>query len=144
MLEIREMRETDLEQVAEIERRTFSEPWTAKGFADSMAQPCTLYLTALFDGEIAGYCGLFQSFDEADITNVAVAEAYRGRGVGEAMLRELMVQGSLRGISAYTLEVRQGNLPARRLYEKLGFEAAGIRKKFYQKPVEDGVIMWKR
>lgn len=144
MLEIREMQAEDLEQVAEIERAAFSVPWTAKGFADSMKQDCTLFLAAVRDGKIAGYCGMFQSFEEADITNVAVEEESRGQGIAEAMLRELMKRGGERGISAYTLEVRLGNVPARRLYEKLGFEAAGIRKNFYEKPVEDAVIMWKR
>lgn len=138
------MRTDDLEQVAEIEKNTFSVPWSAKGFADSMEQDCTLFLTALRDGKIAGYCGMFQSFDEADITNVAVEEKSRGLGIAEAMLRELMERGKERGVSAYTLEVRRGNAPARRLYEKLGFERVGIRKNFYEKPVEDAVIMWKR
>lgn len=144
MLEIREMKQDDLPRVAEIEKSIFSVPWSAQGFADSMKQECTLFLTAVQDGEIAGYCGMFQSFDEADITNVAVEEKCRGRGIAEAMLRELMSRGTGRGISAYTLEVRLGNAPARRLYEKLGFETAGIRRNFYEKPVEDAVIMWKR
>lgn len=144
MLEIREMQTGDLERVAEIEKSIFSMPWSAKGFADSMEQDCTLFLTAVWDGEIAGYCGMFQSFDEADITNVAVAEKSRGRGIAQAMLKELMKKGKERGIAAYTLEVRVGNAAARRLYEKLGFETAGIRRNFYEKPVEDAVIMWKR
>lgn len=144
MLEIRKMQTGDLERVAEIEKSIFSVPWSAKGFADSMKQDCTLFLTAVQNGEIAGYCGMFQSFDEADITNVAVRAESRGQGIAEAMLHELMKQGAQRGISAYTLEVRQGNVPARRLYEKLGFEAVGSRKNFYEKPTEDAVIMWKR
>ena len=138
------MQPGDLEQVAEIEKSIFSMPWSAKGFADSMEQECTLFLAAVWNGKIAGYCGMFQSFEEADITNVAVEEKSRGQGIAQAMLRELMKRGKERGIAAYTLEVRRGNTAARRLYEKLGFVTAGIRRNFYEKPVEDAVIMWKR
>lgn len=144
MLEIREMQSGDLGAVAEIEKSIFSMPWSEKGFADSMRQECTLFLAAVRDGKIVGYCGMFQSFDEADITNVAVEEKSRGQGIAQTMLRELMKRGAERGITAYTLEVRLGNVAARRLYEKLGFETASVRKNFYEKPVEDAVIMWKR
>lgn len=144
MLVIREMQISDLKQVAEIERAIFTVPWSEKGFADSLLQDCTRYLTAEDDGEIVGYCGMFRSFDEANITNVAVREESRGRGVAERMLKELMRQGEAQGIRAYTLEVRVSNIPARRLYEKLGFEDAGIRRNFYERPTEDAVIMWKR
>ncbi len=144
MLEIREMLLSDLDRVAEIEKEIFSVPWTKKGFADSMSQEYTKYLVALEDGEIAGYCGYFQSFEEADITNVAVESSFRGKGIAKKMLLQLMEEGEKRGIHAYTLEVRKSNDPARKLYEKLGFEEAGIRKNFYEKPIEDAVIMWKR
>ncbi len=143
-IEIRKMRLTDLKRVAEIEKEIFSVPWSEKGFADSLKQDCTLYLTVLQDEEIIGYCGMFQSFDEADITNVAVAEKSRGTRTATRMLTELMKRGEARGIHAYTLEVREGNQPARHLYRKLGFEEAGIRKNFYEKPAENAVIMWKR
>lgn len=144
MLTFREMCREDLAQVAEIEKACFSIPWSMQGFADSMALPDTLYLVALEDGEIAGYCGLFQSFDEADITNVAIREQSRGQGAAFAMLAELMRRGEERGITAFTLEVRVSNGAARRLYEKLGFEEVGIRPDFYEKPREAAAIMWKR
>ncbi len=141
MLTIREMKPSDLQRVAEIEKQIFSMPWSKKGFADSIKQDCTLFLTVEEDGEIVGYCGLLQSFDEAEITNVAVEEKSRGQGIAKRMLKELLRRGSERGIRVYTLEVRKGNVPARNLYEKLGFQELGIRKNFYERPVEDAVIM---
>ena len=144
MLEIRFMKTEDLEKVAAIESSLFSMPWSAKGFLDSMNLAYTIYLTALWDCKVAGYCGLLQSFEEADITNVAVAKEFQERGIAFAMLVELLKLGNEKGISDYTLEVRVSNAPAIHLYEKLGFVNEGIRKNFYEKPREDAMIMWKR
>lgn len=140
--QLRLMEESHLDQVAEIEKRIFSEPWSRKGFADSLRSPDTCYVAAVVSGRVAGYCGFLQSFDEADITNMAVDEPYRGIGVGKRMLEELMKRGKSRGVSRFTLEVRVSNEAAIRLYEKLGFFTVGVRKNFYSKPTEDGAIMW--
>lgn len=139
---VRRMCEADLDQVARIERDIFSEPWSRDGFAASLADPNTLYLVAEADGAVAGYCGLLRSFDEADITNVAVRETYRKRGIGRSMLEELMKQAREEGVDRFTLEVRVSNQPAIELYQSLGFESVGIRPRFYAFPVEDAMIMW--
>lgn len=141
---VRQMEPGDIPQVVEIEKNTFSVPWSESSFTDTLNREDTLYLVAEEEGEILGYCGLWQSLYEGEIPNVAVKEGYRRRGVGKALLQALFLEGEKRGITAYTLEVRQGNTAALRLYEKLGFEAAGIRPGFYTKPKEDAVIMWKR
>jgi ribosomal-protein-alanine N-acetyltransferase len=141
-LEITEMTEQDVAEAAQLEQEIFSMPWTSQGFLDSLQLADTLYLTARENGRLIGYCGLFQSFDEADITNVAVAPQCRNQGVGRQMLTELMRRGSARGISRYTLEVRAGNDAAIHLYQSIGFASVGIRKNFYEKPTEDAVIMW--
>ena len=141
-LEITEMKQEDIPAVAALEREIFSMPWSENGFLSALSSSDTLYLTARADGRVVGYCGLLQSFDEADITNVAVSPAYRGRSVGYRMLSELMEAGKTRGIERYTLEVRVSNQAALALYEKLGFASVGVRKNFYEKPKEDAVIMW--
>lgn len=138
------MKEKDLDQVAAIEKKYFSMPWSKQAFLDSLMLSHTLYMVAELTGTVVGYCGCYQYLEEAEIVNVAVDEPYRGQGVGRGMLTELMKLGLERGIFAYTLEVRAGNLPAIHLYESLGFENVGIRKNFYQKPTEDAVIMWRR
>ena len=84
------------------------------------------------------------SCGEADIDKVMVEEASRGRHVAERLLEELFARGEARGVEAYTLEVRVGNEPAIGLYRKLGFESAGVRPGFYEKPTENALIMWKR
>lgn len=141
-LKITEMKPQDVQEVASLERKIFSQPWSEKGFLDSLGLPDTLYLVVRDEERLVGYCGFLQSFEEADITNVAVAPEYRSRGVGRRMLKELMARGNTRGIRRYTLEVRAGNGPALHLYRSLGFESVGVRKNFYEMPREDAVIMW--
>lgn len=141
---IRRMEERDLPQVAAIEADSFSVPWSEKAFRDSIAMYHTIFLVAELAGEIAGYCGCYQSLEEAEITNVAVRQDLRGQGIARKLLRELFRIGTAQGAFAYTLEVRVSNAPAIHLYETLGFESVGIRRNFYEKPTEDAMIMWRR
>ena len=143
MLEIRKMELSDLDQVMEIERISFSVPWTRQDFADSIQKPSAIYLVAVEDGVVAGYCGLWGILDEGDINNVAVSPEYRGRNIGTKLLEQLFEYGGKAGITAYTLEVRAGNGPAIALYHKAGFKEAGVRKNYYTAPAEDALIMWK-
>ena len=143
MLEIRAMQAEDLEAVVRTESQIFSRPWSRIGFEDALRQKETIYLVAYEKDKLAGNCGQLQSYDEADITNVAVVEKFRKKGVATELLEQLFLRGYERGIENFTLEVRVGNAPAIHLYEKLGFERSGIRQNFYEKPKEDALIMWK-
>ncbi len=139
---IAKMEPEDILRTAWLERQIFSMPWSEKSFEESLRSKDALYLTAKAGGTLAGYCGFYQSFEEADIMNVAVAREFRRQGVAYRMLCALMELGRERGILRYTLEVRAGNQAALHLYEKLGFKSVGIRRGFYEKPREDAVIMW--
>lgn len=144
-MNIRLMAEEDVESVSNIERQLFSKPWTKQDFLNSMSDRHNIYLVAENDQhEVVGYCGIWGVLDEGQITNVAVREEDQGKGIGYEMLQELIEIGKNEGLSQYTLEVRVSNKKAIRLYEKLGFEEEGIRKEFYDKPVEDASIMWLR
>lgn len=138
---VRPMTEQDLDEVVEIENATFSQPWSKQGFLDTLKNKDTLYLVAEENGEVLGYLGLWQSFEEADITNVAVKSTARRKGVGTALLEEIKKQAESRGITVLTLEVRKSNEAAIYLYEKQGFHSVGIRPGFYDMPKEDAVIM---
>ena len=144
MIQIRLMRQEDLDSVAQIEQETFSMPWSREGFASSLGRKDTLYLSAFSDGELAGYCGLLQVLDEGEITNVAVKKCFRGQKIASMLMAELLKKGNDRGITFFVLEVRKSNKYAIRLYEKAGFLQAGNRKNFYEKPIEDAVIMCKQ
>lgn len=140
----RPMEERDTAAAAQIEALSSREPWSQKAYADALKDPNAFYLAAQQDGNVIGCCGFWQSFEDADICNVVVAESCRRKGIAKEMLRALMEEGKKRGIVNFTLEVRSGNTPAIRLYEKLGFVTEGVRKGFYSNPKEDALIMWKR
>ena len=163
---VRRMREEDIPQVVEIEKIAFSRPWTKSIFKAVLLLPYAAYYVAVEDGEtgadavntvltgqesaefvpgkIVGVCGVKKIFEEGDISNVAVHPDYRGRGISRKMLEVLMREACEDGVQAFTLEVRAGNEIAVNLYESLGFCTEGIRPRFYEDPVEDGLIMWKR
>lgn len=144
-MNIRLMAEEDVESVSNIEMQLFSKPWTKQDFLNSMSDRHNIYLVAENDQcEVVGYCGIWGVLDEGQITNVAVRPEEQGTGIGYKMLQELISIGRNEGLSQFTLEVRVSNEKAIRLYQKLGFEEEGIRKEFYDKPVEDAIIMWLR
>lgn len=140
---VREFREEDIPELSRIEAESFSMPWSAEAFRGLLARSYCTYLTALADGKVAGCCGYTDSFHEANIDNVVVAAEYRNRGIAQAMLAKLLELGAKSGVESYILEVRAGNHTAIHIYEKLGFFSVGIRPGFYEKPIEDAVIMKK-
>ena len=141
---IRPLQDSDIEVLSAIEAASFSMPWSPQDFRDLLKHDYCMYLVAEENGEVIGCAGLTNSFNEGNIDNVVVAEAHRGRGVATLLLRELIRRGEADGIEAFTLEVRVSNLPAIHVYEKLGFVSEGIRPRFYEKPTEDAMIMWRR
>lgn len=141
---IRSMQETDVPAVSRLEEEVFSMPWSPSAFLEMLRSENACYLVAELQGEIVGCCGLRNIVGEGEITNVAVKEAFRGRHIARQLLTELLYRGASMGIYAYTLEVRESNAPALRLYEGLGFAREGLRPGFYEKPAEAAVIMWKR
>lgn len=141
---IRKLRESDVEPLAAIEAASFSMPWSAKDFQDLIFRDYCLYMVAEADGEVAGCAGLTNSCNEGNIDNVVVAERFRGQGVAQKLLEALLTEAEAQGMEAFTLEVRVSNAAAIHLYEKMGFVSEGIRPKFYEKPTEDAMIMWRR
>ena len=141
IIEIDNMTEQDLLQVSEIEKECFSMPWSYEDFRDTLTSEYYKYVVARCEGRVVGYCGAIISFDEADITNIAVSEEYRGLHIGNEILKNFirLLEGS--GVNKVHLEVRQSNAVAIGLYSKNGFEKDGIRKGFYQKPTEDAILM---
>lgn len=139
---IRKMTELDLEQVCLIEQESFSDPWSKGTFVNSLSNANEIYIVAEEDNVILGYCGMWNIVGEGNITNVAVKSDYRGKKIGKALVTRLLELGEELGVYDFTLEVRVGNKSAIALYEKLGFEQAGVRKNYYVMPTEDAIIMW--
>lgn len=141
---IRPMQEMDLDQVAELEKENFSRPWSRNAFEQTLGKDYYLYLVAEDAGQILGMSGVIFTGDEGEITNVSVRKERRREGIAQAILEELLRLSVNKGIVSFTLEVRKNNAGALYLYRKLGFCEAGIRPDFYEDPVEDAVIMWKK
>lgn len=144
MIDYRRMRAEDVPVISRLEEETFSMPWSAESFLQMIEKEDTAYFVAEEEGRILGGCGLLLIAGEGNITNVVVAPEARRRGVATGLLTYLLSEGDRAGLRAYTLEVRVSNAAAIGLYEKLGFVSEGIRPHFYDKPVEDALIMWKR
>lgn len=144
MIVYRDMTPEDVPYISQLEEETFSMPWSPASFLQMIEEEDARYYVAEEDGRILGGCGVLMVAGEGNITNVVIAPEARNQGIGTAMLRHLMAEGDREGLTAYTLEVRVSNAAAIHVYEKLGFESAGIRPGFYEKPTEDAMIFWKR
>lgn len=142
-LTFRKMTIADLDDIMEIEYSSFTLPWTMESFYNELINnKYAVYLVVEDGGKVVGYCGAWVIIDEAHITNIAILPAWRGRKLGEALLRNLMDLGIKMGIKKMTLEVRVSNYVAQSLYRKLGFKDGGIRRFYYTDNMEDALIMW--
>ncbi|MGI6193088.1 MAG: ribosomal protein S18-alanine N-acetyltransferase [Christensenellales bacterium] len=139
---LRRMTEQDLPAVMEIERDSFSVPWSYDEMEAECTNPISHYLVVEVEGEIAAYGGFWHIVDEGHITNIATSRKFRRQGFGELLVRGLIELAKSLGVVSMTLEVRVGNAPARALYEKCGFVCAGIRPGYYQDNREDACIYW--
>lgn len=144
MVVFRQMEVADVEAICAIEQESFNIPWTREAFMNELTNNMLAkYMVLEVDGVVAGYVGMWLIVDEAHITNIALASAYRGRGYGEQLMTELAALAQYMGMRAMTLEVRVSNQVAINLYTKLGFENAGIRKGYYSDNGEDAMVMWR-
>ena len=136
---IRRWERSDNAAVSVIENKSFSDPWSVEMLDSCFLSPAFYGLVAVDNGLIAGFIGSMYLFENGDIINVCVDEAYRRRGVGQALIGQLLAYLKERGVERVLLEVRKSNLPAIKLYEKLGFTLSGERKKYYE-DTEDALI----
>lgn len=139
----RVMEEADLDFVVQMEQEIFSTPWSKESFRESLTKDYSHFFVAEEEQCIVAYLGIHNLGGDGEITNVAVNERYRGRHIAFALMQYAMEETKQKGVEAFTLEVRKSNLAAICLYKKLGFLEQGIRKNFYENPMEDAIIMWK-
>ncbi|MDN5332445.1 MAG: [ribosomal protein S18]-alanine N-acetyltransferase [Tepidanaerobacteraceae bacterium] len=137
------MKPEDLDQVMEVEKLSFTNPWSRNSFfLELTTNELATYIVARVDGKVVGYAGMWLIVGEAHVTNVAVHPEFRKKGIGELLMRSLMTLAREGGAKMMTLEVRKSNYVAQNLYTKLGFEPIGIRRGYYTDNKEDAVIMW--
>jgi ribosomal-protein-alanine N-acetyltransferase len=137
--------EADLDAVVDLEARCFTNPWSRDLLARELdrGDVAHLFVLRLPGVQVAAFCFCWIIVDELHVNTIAVDEGYRRRGLGLRLMRDVMERASRRGATRATLEVRASNVPARRLYEALGFTVRGVRRNYYTHPEEDALILWK-
>jgi [ribosomal protein S18]-alanine N-acetyltransferase len=139
------LEERDLDEVLVIEEASFTNPWTRQMFQWELQNVGVSYGYVLRTPEwpVAAFCTVWVVMDEVHINNIAVRPDCRGAGVGRALLEFVLRIGAGLGARRATLEVRRSNQAALKLYERLGFTVAGVRRNYYANPVEDALILWR-
>ena len=143
---IRPMKSSDIPEVFAIDKASAALYWPERSYhfeveKNDASRP---FVATGFDGEILGFIVFWLIIDEAHLANFAVSEPSRRKGIGRALLLQGLKTCYNGGARVSFLEVRAGNIPAIRTYEKLGFRTEGCRPGFYEAPKEDALIMWRR
>lgn len=132
-----------LAQLENLEKLCFSMPWTREQLESQLPDAQHVFLVAVDGESVLGYVGMMFVLDEGYISNVAVSPETRRCGIGDALIAELLLRAEEKALSFVTLEVRESNEAAIRLYQKHGFQKVGLRKKYYDLPKEDAILMTK-
>ncbi len=142
-MDIVPMSDNHIRQIAELEKVSFSVPWSEDGLRNELSNDTAHFLVALSGKKVIGYIGVHEICGEAYITNVAVFPEYRRLGIGETLIDAATYGADTRNCEFISLEVRVSNVPAIELYKKQGYNIVGQRKNFYSNPTEDAYIMTK-
>lgn len=141
-LTFRAMTTEDADAIAELEAQSFTMPWKRDDFWREAQNELATYIVGELDGKIVAYAGAWVSFNQAEVTSVAVVPELRGQGVGTILFGELIKAVKARGATAITLEVRPSNTAALKLYKSFGLRSVGRRRGYYLDNGEDALIMW--
>ncbi len=132
-----------IEEIVLLERASFPVPWSYEAYEHELKENTLSHYYGVFEGSrMIAFMGFWLIGEEGHIANVAVDPTYRKQGVGEYLMRQVMLNCYAMGGKRMTLEVRQSNTAALALYQKLGFVIAGRRKAYYSDTKEDALIMW--
>lgn len=144
---LRPMQPEDLDAVVEIESHSFPTAWPREGYEHEITRNEQATYYVLIYGEhgrpeqIVGYAGYWLMADEAHISIIAIDPAWRGRGLGELLLLQLLAHALGAGARLATLEVRNANEVAQALYRKYEFAVVGRRRGYYKDTGEDALLM---
>ncbi len=140
--QIRQAKENDVPAIVSIECKTSPEPWSeAALYRDVVENGQALVIVADVEGRIVGYADVWMIPGEFQLNNIAVVEEFRGNHLAENMLQVLIATSRELSLETITLEVRESNTAARRLYEKCGFAVVGERPGYYVDNGEKAILM---
>ena len=139
---VRPMTKRDIARVYEIEVQSFRSPWSKLSLLGELRNDVARYYVAVEEGRVVGYGGMWLLFDEAHITNVAIAPENRGQHLGRYLLYGMMQAAHERGAEKMTLEVRETNQRAQNLYYSFDFTKQGFRKRYYEDTGEGALLLW--
>lgn len=140
ILELRWLKGSDARAISLLEADAFSLPWSEEQCRRALGTQAFGAWGGLLGGKLLGYVSFYQIGDEVEIINFAVASFARRKGYGMSLLSSLLHEWRKMGIQKIMLEVREGNMPAIGLYEKLGFAKIGARDAYYPDTGEDALI----
>ena len=139
---IRPMKRGDVSGVYEVELACFRSPWSKNALAGELRNPVAHYHVLELDGRIAGFAGMWVLFEEAHITNIGILPEHRRNGYAFALMLSMMEHAAQIGATAMTLEVRESNAGAQKLYKRLHFEQNGFRPRYYEDTGEGALLLW--
>ena len=134
--------EKDLAAVMELDREAFFDPWSRDTWQGELQNKIAVWLVEELNNQIVGYAGIWVVAREAQVMRVAVKEKLRNQGLGLALTRALIQKAWDAGAEAVTLEVRESNVAAQKVYERCDFVSEGVRPNYYEDTHEGAVIMW--
>ena len=134
--------EKDLPVVMELDREAFFDPWSLETWQRELQNPIAVWIVEEVEREIVGYAGIWNVAGEAQVMRVAVRKALRNQGLGLLLTQELIQKAREADAEAVTLEVRESNIAAQKVYERCGFVSQGVRPHYYEDTHEGAVIMW--
>ena len=140
---LRPMIAEDLDQIVEIEKASMASPWSKELFEEELKRDVARYFVGEMNGQVVGYMGYWVAPQEAHIINLAIAPRFRQMGLGFEMMEYCLRFAYNNGARLATLEVRESNEAAQKLYEKMNFRTVAIRKKYYSDNQENAVVMLK-
>ncbi|MBR5804550.1 MAG: ribosomal protein S18-alanine N-acetyltransferase [Clostridia bacterium] len=142
MTVIREMKLQDIPAVYKIECECFRSPWSRYSLLKELTNEIAYYYVVEEDDRVVAYTGMWVLFDEAHVTNIAVTREYRRRGFAKMLMVRMMQQAVELGAEKMTLEVRESNAAAQKLYAGFGFYQNGFRPRYYEDTGEGALILW--
>jgi ribosomal-protein-alanine N-acetyltransferase len=137
--------DADLDAIVALEATSFTNPWPRELLARELAESpvSRLYVLRTLERRVAAFCLCWVVIDELHINTVAVDPALRRHGLGAQLMRHVIADAARCGARRATLEVRRSNAAAIALYERLGFVVCAERPRYYTKPDEDALILWR-